>query len=81
MEDLNSFCVITQQVKADASIPEDQRAKEIVGRLIASKLGPDFLVLLRSLSSESSGENRYRALKRAAAERGASRWACPALMD
>lgn len=81
MEDLNAFCIFTQQVKADTTIPEEHQAREIVGRLIASKPGPDFLTLLRSLTKESSGESRYRTLKQAAAERGAPRWSCPALMD
>ncbi|MCU0656214.1 MAG: hypothetical protein MUF64_13465 [Polyangiaceae bacterium] len=81
LEDLNHFCVATREVKEDSSIPQERQATEIVGRLVASKPGPEFLGTLRGLSELPSGEQRYVALKKAAAERGATHWSCPALRE
>jgi hypothetical protein len=81
LEDLNHFCMATREVKEDSSIPQERQATEIVGRLVASKPGPEFLGTLRGLSELPSGEQRYVALKKAAAERGATHWSCPALRE
>jgi hypothetical protein len=81
LEDLNHFCVATREVKEDSSIPQERQATEIVGRLVASRPGPEFLGTLRGLSELPSGEQRYVALKKAAAERGAVHWSCPALRE
>jgi hypothetical protein len=78
LDDLNGFCVITQQVKGDASIQPKDRAMSIVEKLVARKPSPAFLDLLRSMSSRPEGE-RYGALKEAATSHGASAWSCPDL--
>lgn len=81
LADLGTFCSATGDVKKDKNIPEDQQAKEIIGRLVASRPGPEFMRLLRSLAEQPSGEQRYLALRKAAAERGSPDWSCPALEE
>jgi hypothetical protein len=81
LDDLNGFCIITQQVKTDAAIDPKDRARVLVERLVARKPSPAFLELLRSMSSRSEGGERYAALKEAATAHGAPAWSCPDLDD
>lgn len=76
MEDLNKFCVITQEVKSDKSIPEERRATEIVARLVVARPSPEFLRVLQKPS-----DDRYKSLRGEAAARGATNWNCPALAE
>ena len=75
---LNAFCVITQEVKADAKIPDKQKPLAIVKKLLAGDPPPSFLRMVQGLG-DLAAANRYAALRRAAAEHGAPQWSCPAL--
>ena len=75
---MNEFCVITQQVNADAKVKKSDRPTEIVKRLLAAAPPAEFLELLRSLGDLDSSA-RYATLQKAAATRGAPNWSCPAL--
>jgi hypothetical protein len=77
---MNDFCIITQQVNGDASIEPAKRPLQIVKRLVAKSPPAEFLDMLRSLGDLPSDE-RYTALQRAAATRGAPHWSCPALAE
>lgn len=78
VEDMNTFCVITQEVKSDEKIPGKDKASTIVKRLLAAKTSPEFLLFVRDLA-ELPPKEQYKSLKRAAADRGAPNWQCPAL--
>ena len=77
---MNDFCVITQEANADSKLKPAERPTAIVRRLIASSPPPAFLEFLRSLGDLEPGA-RYVALKKAAADRGAPSWSCPALAE
>jgi hypothetical protein len=78
MSGLNEFCRITQTVKADATIPDKEKPRAIVKRLRDADPPPELLVFLAGLSDAGAGK-KYGAMKRAAGERGAPAWQCPAL--
>lgn len=80
VEDMNTFCVITQRVRRDASIDDKMKPQAIARELVRSSPCTDFLVFMQGLADVPK-DQQYKKLKQAAADRGAPTWSCPALAD
>ncbi len=80
VEDMNTFCVITQKVRKDPSVEDRMKAAAIARELVRSGPCTEFLVFMQDLADVPK-DKQYEKLKLAAATRGAPHWSCPALAD